>query len=206
VVGIVSHEQYLPSTENGALRLTSAMVTQINGWAENSLNDPASAPPSFSEYWYLSKYPDVSAAVDAGYIESGEAHFDSYGWTEGRDPCGNFDTTFYLTCYPDVAAAGINPLDHYLSWGRHESRLPNVDAQDYLTRYPDVAAFFSGTAAMHYALWGQFEGRTATTADAGYDASDYVISNISQVLSVAGNEIDVVGVPQDLSAHEIHLG
>jgi hypothetical protein len=126
VVGIVSHEQYFPSPENGALRLTSAMVTQINAWAENSINDPVSAPPSFSEYWYLSRYPDV--------------------------------------------------------------------------------ADFTGTAAMHYALWGQFEGRTAPTADARYDASDYEISNISQMLSVAGNEIEIVGVPQDLSAYEIHLG
>jgi V8-like Glu-specific endopeptidase len=198
VVGIVSHEQYFPSTENGALRLTDAMVTQINGWAENSINDPGSVPPSFSESWYLSRYPDVSAAVDAGYVKSGKAHFDSYGWTEGRDPSENFDTTFYLACNPDVADAGINPLDHYLSWGQHEGRLPNVDAQDYLTRYPDVAEFFTGTAAMHYALWGQYEGRIARKSNA-YDDSDFVISNTSGVLSAAGDEIDVVGVQQALS-------
>ena len=35
-----------------------------------------------------------------------------------------FDKTFYLTTYPDVAAAGVDPLEHYLQHGA-EGRLPN---------------------------------------------------------------------------------
>jgi hypothetical protein len=42
------------------------------------------------------------------------AHYEQFGWKEGRDPSAHFDTTGYLAANPDVAAAGVNPLDHYL--------------------------------------------------------------------------------------------
>ena len=35
-----------------------------------------------------------------------------------------FDPDWYLRCYPDVAASGIDPLRHYLRHGRREGRLP----------------------------------------------------------------------------------
>jgi hypothetical protein len=35
-----------------------------------------------------------------------------------------FDPVFYLRAHPDVAAAGVDPLDHYLQYGRSEGRLP----------------------------------------------------------------------------------
>lgn len=49
-------------------------------------------------------------------------HFVDFGWREGRDPNCMFCTEFYLTAYPDVAAAGINPFFHYLQAGRVEGR------------------------------------------------------------------------------------
>jgi glycosyltransferase involved in cell wall biosynthesis len=36
-----------------------------------------------------------------------------------------FDREFYLAQYPDVAEAGIDPYDHYLSHGRQEGRAPS---------------------------------------------------------------------------------
>lgn len=35
-----------------------------------------------------------------------------------------FDREFYLTSYPDIARAGVDPLEHYLSWGGREGRSP----------------------------------------------------------------------------------
>lgn len=35
-----------------------------------------------------------------------------------------FDESWYLATYPDVARAGIDPLEHYLEHGREEGRLP----------------------------------------------------------------------------------
>ena len=46
----------------------------------------------------------------------------AFGWREGRDPSAGFDTQGYLAANPDVAAAGLNPLDHYLQCGVYEGR------------------------------------------------------------------------------------
>jgi serralysin len=44
------------------------------------------------------------------------------GWTEGRDASIWFDTRGYLADNPDVAAAGMNPLEHFLQSGIYEGR------------------------------------------------------------------------------------
>jgi glycosyltransferase involved in cell wall biosynthesis len=36
---------------------------------------------------------------------------------------GEFDPTFYLKCYPDVAESGIEPYKHYIEYGKKEGRL-----------------------------------------------------------------------------------
>jgi hypothetical protein len=59
----------------------------------------------FDADWYRSTYPDVAARhldLPAHYLSSGAA--------EGRDPGSGFSTSDYLTRYPDVAGAGMNPL------------------------------------------------------------------------------------------------
>ena len=77
-----------------------AAATEIVG------HTPSSAG-SMREY-YLAHNPDVAAAgVDP------LAHFDTFGWHEGRNPNAFFDTAGYLAHYADVAAAGVNPLQHY---------------------------------------------------------------------------------------------
>lgn len=37
---------------------------------------------------------------------------------------GLFDPEFYLSANPDVNAAGIDPLEHYVRWGKREGRKP----------------------------------------------------------------------------------
>ncbi|HEV7276052.1 MAG TPA: calcium-binding protein, partial [Devosiaceae bacterium] len=54
-------------------------------------------------------------------------HYALWGWLEGRDPSAFFDTDSYLFAYPDVDAAGINPLEHYLHFGAAEGRLAFAD-------------------------------------------------------------------------------
>jgi capsular polysaccharide biosynthesis protein len=65
-----------------------------------------------------------------------------------------FDPEFYLAEYPDVAAAGVDPLTHFLSQGVNELRLParlrgadgeldrtlGFDPAFYAARYPDAAS------------------------------------------------------------------
>jgi hypothetical protein len=49
-----------------------------------------------------------------------------------------FDAAFYRVRYPDVAAAGMHPLLHYLQHGASEGRKPNpwFDPDYYLARSP----------------------------------------------------------------------
>jgi glycosyltransferase involved in cell wall biosynthesis len=44
------------------------------------------------------------------------------GWWEGAQPSIDFDTIAYIEAYPDVAAAKMEPLAHYLAFGRIENR------------------------------------------------------------------------------------
>jgi hypothetical protein len=70
-----------------------------------------------------------------------------------------FDPEFYLAQYPDVAAAGVNPLAHFLASGAAEGRDPNpyFDTAYYLSSDPAVAA--NGmNPLLHYLLHGFKEG------------------------------------------------
>ncbi|HYH95858.1 glycosyltransferase family 61 protein [Hyalangium sp.] len=60
-----------------------------------------------------------------------------------RQRCGAlFDPAYYLARYPDIAAARVDPLDHFLEHGVQEKRNPHplFDTAYYLARYPDVVA------------------------------------------------------------------
>ena len=54
-------------------------------------------------------------------------HYEQNGWKEGRDPSVNFDTKNYLSHYPDVAGAHIDPLAHFLQSGLQEGRSAFAD-------------------------------------------------------------------------------
>lgn len=79
-----------------------------------------------------------------------------------RAVAGEFDADFYLAANPDVARAGIDPLDHFLQHGWREGRDPNrrFSLKDYLDANPDVAE--AGiNPFVHYVVAGRAEGRAA---------------------------------------------
>lgn len=57
------------------------------------------------------------------------AHYIAHWSDSGHpyDPSVNFDTGAYLAANADVAAAGVNPLQHYLIFGINEGRSPQAD-------------------------------------------------------------------------------
>lgn len=96
-------------------------------------------------------------------------HYLTTGWRSGLDPSPAFSTEYYLDRYPDVRAAGLNPLVHFIRSGRRGGRSPApgprlralgetllryvdgswslaeqvveaFDADFYCTTYPDIAA------------------------------------------------------------------
>ena len=74
----------------------------------------------------------------------------------GRD----FDAAWYLARNPDVAAARLDPLRHYLDYGWKEGRDPNAffSTAWYLNQNPDVAAA-RVNPLVHYVDRGWREGR-----------------------------------------------
>src|SRR6266446_8390266 len=52
-----------------------------------------------------------------------------------------FDRAWYIDQYPEVAASGVDPLDHYLSVGAAHGLDPHplFDTSFYVEQYPDVA-------------------------------------------------------------------
>ncbi len=85
----------------------------------------------------------------------------------------SFDRAAYLRLNPDVAASGLDPADHYLSFGRDEGRacageLPDgFDGAAYLALNPDVAA--SGVDPVHHYLnCGRYEGRACSISSSDF--------------------------------------
>ena len=73
----------------------------------------------FDEDYYKRENPNIN----------GDAcrHYYYYGWKEGRSPSYEFSNNFYLRNYKDVEDAGINPLLHYLKFGKAENRVIEKD-------------------------------------------------------------------------------
>lgn len=126
----------------------------------------------FDESFYLSNYPDVKAAVDAGGFTSGLEHFQKHGLAEGRvlvSPL--YDEESYLQTNSDVAAAVStgafkSGLQHFIEHGEAEGRSSGLifDEEFYLQKNPDVAAavdsgaFSSGL--QHFLEFGKNEARS----------------------------------------------
>lgn len=71
-----------------------------------------------------------------------------------------FDSDYYLAQYPDVAALGMDPVEHYLWLGARLKRNPsaNFDTGYYLDRHRDVARS-KHNPLVHFIKWGRAEGR-----------------------------------------------
>ena len=136
------------------------------GWRER--RDPS---PDFCTLAYLQANPDVEAAEINPFW-----HYVIFGRYENRSLrpaeetplherqtdiiAPHVDAAFYLGKYPDVAEAGIDPVQHYCVSGWREGRDPSpaFSTGFYLSSNPDVAE--AGINPLwHYVVAGQAEGR-----------------------------------------------
>lgn len=160
----------------------------------------------FNENYYLSNYPDVEAAVDAGGFSTGLEHFQIFGLAEGRVLVSPFyDEQLYLRANPDVEAAVASGgfrsgLQHYIENGEAEGRSAGAfDEQAYLQLNPDVAAaveaggFSSGLH--HYILFGQFEPNRIGFFF-GTTGND-TITAIGEISNITGIDVEAVATTSD---------
>ncbi len=79
----------------------------------------------FDPVFYLNKYPDVKADVDAGKI-SAAMHFILYGQYKNLQPSADFDPKYYLDNNPlvknEVESRGITAFRHFIEYGFFERR------------------------------------------------------------------------------------
>ncbi|MCJ2087480.1 hypothetical protein MKK88_16040 [Methylobacterium sp. E-005] len=90
-------------------------------------------------------------------------------WYKAIEKSNLFDAHYYLDCNPDVAAAGHDPLTHYIKNGCHENRDPNKDfhTRYYVATFPDVRE--TGLNPLyHYITIGQSERRTPRAQGEGF--------------------------------------
>lgn len=175
---------------------------------------------TFDATFYQSHRPDVYNAFVATAGSTGltwaqfaEQHYDTFGRFEGSDPSASFNTSYYLSTYPDVAAAGINPLTHFQQFGSLEDRQPFVNFPNiangqfvpatYAAANPDLAAAgITSDAALyqHFALFGQFESRpgapTVTTPGSGAGQTFVFTTTVGEAF-VGTDEDDVFSATAD---------
>jgi hypothetical protein len=72
----------------------------------------------FNPVWYRARH-----AVPPGLHAL--AHFLRHRATGTVSPIPEFDSAWYLATYPDIAASGMDPMEHYLVQGFREGRHPS---------------------------------------------------------------------------------
>jgi hypothetical protein len=86
-----------------------------------------------------------------------------------------FDAAFYLRKYPDVAVAGVDPLQHYLKDGAREGRQPlPLFLPDYYLRNCAAAVEAGGNPLLHFLSWN---GAACPNPHPLFDCAAYVRAN-----------------------------
>lgn len=94
-----------------------AVANTDKEWSEDYLL--VNGSKLFNKKWYAKQYLK-------GQQTDPIKHYLTEGWLNGCNPSKDFDTKFYLSKYPDIARAGMNPLLHYLRKGKAEGRQPKA--------------------------------------------------------------------------------
>jgi hypothetical protein len=168
--------------------------------------------PEFDARWYLEQYPDVAVAglnPLVHYLESGRAagreirpvqveqEDQEPEEPELRDEAELlaqsplFDRNWYYAQYRDIAAANLDPIDHYLRTGAAEGRNPgpNFDGNWYLEQYPDVVAA-GNNPLVHYVEHGLAEKREIRPVHERWDADQHWSATLA-ILDALGDEMSL---------------
>ena len=90
--------------------------------------------PDFDPDFYLAQFSEDDLLSDP------LTHYLRTGWQEGLDPHPDFSTNGYLDMHLDVADAGMNPLLHYVTFGREEGREVPSSNVSHLSRQARATA------------------------------------------------------------------
>ncbi|MEG5064711.1 calcium-binding protein [Microcoleus sp. B3-A4] len=138
----------------------------------------------FDEQYYLSQYPWLKPAIDAGLIQSGREHFEKFGQAAGLTKISRyFDEDTYLEGNPDLKPLIRTPnnpnapfttgLDHFIQYGYEQGRSqvsPDYDEAFYLESNRYVLPFIqNGTFKSGYQHFIQFGSSATFSGTSGND-------------------------------------
>ena len=132
---------------------------------EREVSRSAVSPnPYFDEAWYITRYPDVMALIEAEEFHGGFDHYCQVGYKD-RDPHWLFSEQFYRTLYPDIDDMNLeknglrNGYHHFLIRGQFEDRLGSFffDPKFYIAHWGEVPDPFG-----HFIRTGQSSGLRAS--------------------------------------------
>ena len=161
----------------------AAGINAMAHWSNYGMFEGRAPNAVFDPSYYRVQKPELPATKDplADYFTTGAA--------QGRDPSLLFSASKYLAAYQDVAATGINPMLHYITYGQAEGRMaflpgPTAAADSlvqtsFYDRQLGATLIPTGTAAnqqaaAHYDTYGWQHG---LNPDAYFDTQYYLARN-----------------------------
>ena len=137
----------------------------------------------FDEKYYLSQYPWIKPAIDAGIVKSGLEHFQKFGQAAGLTKISRyFDEATYIAGNPDIApfVRTVNPnapfatgLDHFIQFGYDEGQRRTQVSSEYnedfyLANNSELRSFIGPNGSFksgyqHFIQFGAKEGRFGTS-------------------------------------------
>ena len=125
---------------------------------------------------------------------------------EAKQVTKEFDPVYYIESYPDVAAAGMDPFEHFMTYGWREARNPRADfvTSYYLERWPDIRD--AGiNPFIHWILHGKAEKRRAIPPSLvrkyyprisaivpNYNHARFLTQRIESILAQTYNNIEII--------------
>jgi len=77
-----------------------------------------------------------------------------FGWKKLYNPSTNFNTQYYLTKYPDIKKAAINPYTHYITHGEKEKRPTWFNSE--IGYFKFAKEFTSTSSVFSKSIWSLF--------------------------------------------------
>ncbi len=138
--------------------VVASRTNMLTHYAHYGAAEGRNPHPDFDASWYMAEHPEVGCKPLQAHLRHGRAA----GWATHRRSAvaAYIDAAWYVDYYRDVAAAGIDPVEHFIRFGEGEQRKPNpfFDSAWYERCHPDVRANGLG-ALTHYVLYGEAELR-----------------------------------------------
>ena len=127
----------------------------------------------FDEEYYRKKYR-INQKYDM------MSHFCTVGYKKNYNPSENFDTEFYYNTYHDVKHADLNPLIHYIAYGRREGRIIRPvksrerKIKDKLqTNISNSNAYLLFKAKMNLSLFKKYKKQYSMIKESGFFDYDF---------------------------------